>query len=118
MEEQNTHYRNYIEDELERIKSENPNMYLNRSDLLQLMRIPKSSKGLVVVKCNNQGTGFRRDAYVRELCGDYVSKDEFRIVVDHCSFLMKKLYSKKRSADAMKTPLGVKLVYLASASML
>ena len=31
---------------------------------------------------------------------------------------MKKLYSKKRSADAMNTPFVVKLVYLASASML
>jgi hypothetical protein len=94
MKEQDALYSNYIEDEITRIRSENPLMYLNRGDILSLMRIPKSSKGLVVVKCNNQGTGFRRDTYHEEFCKNFITEKEFKKVIDHCSFLMKKVYSK------------------------
>ena len=39
--EEDANYNNYIEEEIERIKSENPGIYFKREDLLQLMRIPR-----------------------------------------------------------------------------
>ena len=91
---EDTNYQNYIEQELNRIKAENPNMYFNRADLLDLMMIPRSSSSLIIIRWNKQGTGFKRDTYIKEYCEPYISEKEFKVIIDHCSFLMKKLYSK------------------------
>ena len=92
--EEDANYNNYIEEEIERIKSENPGIYFKREDLLQLMRIPRWSKSLIIIRCNYKGTGFRRDGYVAEYLKDKISEDEFKKVIDNASYIMKKLYSK------------------------
>lgn len=56
-------YRQYIRDEIERIASEYPNVYLNREEIMEKLNFPCNSKDLVVVKSNGKGTGFMRKQY-------------------------------------------------------
>ena len=115
-EEQN--YMHYLEEELERINEENPNKFFTRQDIMEHLRLPRSSPGLIVIRSNNMGTGFRRDCYIEDFCSHLISKEEFGNIIDTCSDKTKRLYTKKRHADGMKTPLGIKMVYLLSTAML
>ena len=88
-------------EEHERIAKENPNIFMTREDILSKMNIPKNTSKLVVVMSNNKGTGFLRNTYDKRYLKKHISQEEFTKTIDYVSFIMKKLYSKKRNADAI-----------------
>lgn len=104
-------YEAYIKEEYQRIANEYPNMLMTREDLMEKMNIPQNTPELVVIRSNIKGTGFLRKSYDDRFLKTRISKEEFLKTIDYASFIMKKLYSKKRNADAMISSFKNKLLY-------
>mmetsp|Transcript_28427 Transcript_28427/g.25161 ORF Transcript_28427/g.25161 Transcript_28427/m.25161 type:complete len:153 (+) Transcript_28427:1-459(+) len=95
-------YESYIKEEYQRIANEYPNMFMTREDLMEKMNIPQNTPELVVIRANHKGTGYLRDTYDERYLKSRITQEEFLKTIDYASGIMKKLYSKKRNADAMK----------------
>ena len=86
-------------------------MFMTREDLMEKMNIPQNTPELVIIRANYKGTGFLRNTYDERYLKSRITQEEFLKTVDFASDIMKKLYSKKRNADAMKQGLKSKLCY-------
>ncbi|CAI2377483.1 unnamed protein product [Moneuplotes crassus] len=84
---------------------------MTREDLMEKMNIPQNTPELVIVRANNKGTGFMRNTYDERYLRNRITQEDFLNIIDYASGIMKRLYSVKRNADAMKTNWKNKVFY-------
>lgn len=90
--------------------------FLNRAEKIQLSldKIPLSTPSRIIVKANNEGLGFRFDAYIKEYLEPYVSKETFNSTVKGSHKICETIWSIRQREEERAYNVRAKRVFLLS----
>jgi hypothetical protein len=91
---------------------------LRRCDIMGDFPFPANAPNVVYIKSNDYGTGFLRTSYDKDQLSSLISKKDFIGVIDKTNNLLVRQYSRNRNANAMQTPMYIKITYYIAFALL